>query len=84
MEALMNKLLLASTLGDFAEVMKSINSNVEVKERKLVYGISGLAAILDCSVPTAQKLKNEGKVPYFQEGRKIVFDVDQVLDAIKK
>ena len=79
----MTKPLLTATLGDFCQAMRSINT-VEEKPRKHVYGIAGLAAILDCSVPTAQKLKNEGRVPYFQEGRKIVFDVDAVLDAIKK
>ncbi len=84
METLMEKSLLKATLGDFVEAMKQARPEVEEKPRKLVYGIAGLASILGCSVPTAQKLKNSGDIPFMQKGRKIVFDVDAVLQSLKK
>lgn len=86
MENLMNKPLLHATLGDFVEAMRQA-SRVEETEKetpKLVHGIAGLASILGCSIPTAQKLKGSGKIPYMQQGRKVVFDVEKVLKAIEK
>lgn len=52
-------------------------------DKNFVYGIAGLASILKCSTVTAQKLKSSGAVPYSQAGRKIVFDVNAVLEAIR-
>ena len=80
----LEKPLISATLGDFVEALKTLDVPQEDKPRKLAYGIAGLAAVLGCSVPTAQKLKNSGDIPYMQKGRKIVFDVDKVLEAIKK
>ena len=57
-----------------------IDSNLS---RNFVYGIAGLAKIANCSLPTAQKLKNSGLIPFSQAGRKIIFDVDAVLQSIK-
>lgn len=51
---------------------------------KFVKGISGLAKILKCTNPTAQKLKNSGKIPFYQEGRTLLFSEDEVLKAIQK
>ena len=80
----MNKPLLHATLGDFVEAMRQASKAEEEKpEPRLVHGISGLASILGCSIPTAQKLKSSGKVPYIQEGRKVIFEVDKVLEAIR-
>lgn len=81
----MNKPLLHATLGDFVEAMRQA-SRVEEKESetpKLVHGIAGLANLLGCSIPTAQKLKSSGRVPYLQEGRKVLFEVEKVLEAIR-
>ena len=81
----MEKPLLHATLGDFVEAMK-MASKAEEKENetpRLVHGIAGLASILGCSIPTAQKLKSSGRVPYLQEGRKVVFEVQKVLDVMR-
>ena len=51
-------------------------------EKRYIYSIRELAALLNCSVVTAQKFKNNGLIPYKQLGRKIVFDVDAVLAAM--
>jgi hypothetical protein len=64
--------------------MKNINPKIEEKPRKLVYGIAGLAELIGCSVPTAQKLKNSGKISFIQQGRKIIFDADRVLAELEK
>ncbi len=49
-----------------------------------IYGLKGLAKLLDCSHPTAQKLKNSGRIPYAQVGRKLVFEKETVLAALHK
>ena len=80
----MQKPLLHATLGDFVEAMRQASRAEEEKpEPRLVHGIAGLASILGCSIPTAQKMKNSGRVPYIQEGRKIVFEVEKVLEAMR-
>ncbi len=79
------------TVGEFIELQKknAINiSNAEpagIPKRNLVYGISGLAKLLNCSNATAQKVKNSGRIDkaYTQVGRQIVFDADQVIDLLK-
>ena len=52
-------------------------------EKKYIHSIKELADLLKCSVATAQKYKNEGKIPYKQINRKLYFDVDEVMNAIK-
>jgi hypothetical protein len=80
----LQKPLISATLGDFVQAMKNINPKIEEKPRKLVYGIAGLAELIGCSVPTAQKLKNSGKISFIQQGRKIIFDADRVLAELEK
>jgi len=81
---LLEKPILTATLGDWLEVQKMVNAKVEEKPRRLVYGIAGLANIVGCSIPTAQRIKNSGKVRFIQNGRKLVFDVEQVLEDLAK
>ena len=52
------------------------------EERKILYSINALAEFLNCSQPTAQKLKNSGRIPYRQIGRKVMFDSAEVLKAM--
>jgi hypothetical protein len=47
-----------------------------------IYGIIGLAKFLKTSVPTAQKIKNSGKIPYSQAERTIIFRKADVLEAL--
>jgi excisionase family DNA binding protein len=51
---------------------------------QLIYGVDGLARLLNCSKPTAQRIKDSGKIPFMQLGRKIVFDEQAVLQALNK
>lgn len=84
MNNLLEKPLLHATLGDFVEAMKLVGGKESEREPRLVHGIAGLASLLGCSIPTAQKIKNSGKISFAQEGRKLVFDAEKVLKALEK
>ncbi|GAB2554276.1 DUF3853 family protein [Spirosoma areae] len=62
----------------------TLASSVNNCAKQHIYGIDGLARLLNCSKPTAQRIKDSGKIPFTQVGRKIVFDQDQVLSALGK
>jgi hypothetical protein len=47
-----------------------------------IYGIKGLAKFLQVSTPTAQKIKNSGKIPFSQAERTIIFRKADVLEAL--
>lgn len=51
-------------------------------EHKILRSIQELADFLGCSTVTAQKFKNEGRIPYRQINRKVMFDTAEVLQAI--
>lgn len=60
-----------------------INKNNEpTPESKTLYSIRELADFIGCSTVTAQKLKNEGRIPYRQVNRKVLFDTVEVLKAM--
>lgn len=48
-----------------------------------IKGIHELAVFLKVSASRAQKLKNEGILPYFQDGRLVLFDRDKVREAME-
>lgn len=60
-----------------------IESKVE-NNTTLIRGIKGLAAFLNVSVPTAQKMKNDKIFPCIQRGRTIFFKSDEVLSGLSK
>lgn len=68
----------------FAEKQNDIEECHANNDPQIIRGISGLAQFLNVSMVTAQKLKNQGKIPYRQVGRVLVFVADEVLDAMKK
>ncbi len=47
-----------------------------------IYGIKGLAKFLQVSTPTAQKIKNSGRIPFSQAERTIIFRKADVLEAL--
>lgn len=87
MEIDKNKALFQLSVGEFIELMDSIlnrpaTSHDEVKqERRLEYGIPGIARIFNCSISTANRIKASGKIDkaISQRGRLIVIDVDKAL-----
>lgn len=83
------------TVGEFIELYREIQASwgseentqqqpIRLPDRRYVYGIFGLATLLGCSKPTAQRIKNSGKIDaaISQEGRKIIVDADKVLELL--
>ena len=54
------------------------------QERKTMHSMLELSEFIGCSTVTAQKLKNEGCIPYRQIGRKVLFDSFDVLKAMEQ
>ena len=56
------------------------------RERRLVYGIAGIAQLFNCSKATANRIKQSGKIDkaITQVGNKIVVDADLALELNKK
>ena len=50
--------------------------------KKYVYGIAGIARLFGCSMPTANRIKQSGKIDkaITQIGRKIIVDTDLALE----
>ena len=69
-----------------AEAMAAMPARSEQQspERKILYSIRELSEFIGCSTVTAQKLKNEGRIPYRQVGRKVMFDSADILKAMEQ
>lgn len=50
----------------------------------IIRGIDGLAEFLGVGKNTAQNMKNDGIVPYYQHGRIVLFRPEEVLNALEK
>ena len=70
---------------DLRSVMNEMMDTYLNVRPRLVFGIKGLAELLNISVPKAQNLKNSGILDeaMYQIGRKLAFDADKVL-ALQK
>ena len=55
---------------------------VEARQPHHIKGTHQLAKFLGISVSKAQKLKNEGIIPFFQNERLVLFDPDKVREAM--
>ncbi|OFY49450.1 MAG: hypothetical protein A2W85_06305 [Bacteroidetes bacterium GWF2_41_31] len=67
------------------EVVKSALSEQDTPPQTpepFIKGIHELAKFLRCSPARAQKLKNEGIFPYFQDNRTLLFDRAKVRTAM--
>jgi len=77
---------------EFQQLIENAVSNAMAKiipvqqaaptEKIYIHSIQGLADFLHFSIVTAQKLKNSGKIPYQQTGRKVIFEGNAVLAAM--
>ncbi len=54
------------------------------KPKSFIRGIHGLAKFLKVSPARAQKLKNEGVISCWQDGRVVLFDPDRVTADLMK
>ncbi|HEY9542993.1 MULTISPECIES: DUF3853 family protein [Bacteroidales] len=67
------------------ELLESVQGTTEhapEQERRLVYGIAGIAQIFNCSIATANRIKKSGKInkAISQRGRLIVVDANKALE----
>lgn len=76
--------LLNSTLEDKNAESKTTPKNPNLP--KYVYGIRGIANLLDCSISTANRIKKKGTLDdaIIQQGRTIMVDVDKALELLKE
>lgn len=61
-----------------------VNTNITSNEKKLVYGIDGIAELFGCSRTKANEIKQSGMIDkaVIQIGRKIVVDAELALKLI--
>ena len=71
-------------LIELNQLMDKESSPEAEKKTIELRGIQALASFLKVSATTAQKIKNSGKIPYTQIGRKVLFDGNKVLAALEK
>lgn len=79
---LLDKLVCAMTGRELLELLHSPSLETEVKnEKHYVFGISGIATLFGCSIPTASRIKRSGIIDnaITQVGRKIVVDAEKAL-----
>lgn len=58
----------------------------EEKGKKYVYGVAGLAELLNCSIATAQRRLSSGILEecIIRSGRKIIIDQEATLEILKR
>ena len=61
---------------------ESTKASSSKEEKRYVYGLAGIARLFGCSLPTANRIKQSGKInrAITQIGRKIIVDADFALD----
>ena len=65
----------------FAKAQAPATQAQQKEEKRLVYGISGIAQIFNCSMTTANRIKASGRIDdaITQHGRIIVVDANKAL-----
>lgn len=78
------------TVEQLVEVITKAKAPVEKsipeQETKYEYGIAGIAKIFNCSIRTANRIKQSGRISQAitQIGRMIVIDVNRALELYNK
>ena len=73
------------TVGQLMDLIAKAQATVVEKKpeqtKRLVYGISGIAQLFNCSMTTANRIKASGRIDdaITQHGRIIVVDADKAL-----
>lgn len=82
-----NKPLWQLTVGELLDILDSRKPTPKATtpEKKIVYGLKGIAQLFGCSISTAQRIKNSGKIKkaMSQVGRKIVVDANLALQLYR-
>ena len=76
------ELLFLAQHGIMSTSGETTMSSSSQKERRYVYGLAGIARLFGCSLPTANRIKQSGKINHAitQVGRKIIVDADLALE----
>ena len=93
-ENLLEKPIWQMTGEEFLSLSKFQNDNRKTEkipvpqsnaDKKLVYGIRGIANLLDCSIATANRIKKSGIIDeaIYQHNRKIVVDSERALQLFR-
>lgn len=77
------------TVGQLKDILgqqQTVVVDNSPQEKKLAYGIAGIAQIFNCSMTTANRIKASGRIDraISQYGRMITVDVDLALELMKK
>lgn len=81
-----NTRIIDLTVGELMELLETIKTTPQKAptkpEKRLVYGIAGIAQLFNCSMTTANRIKASGRInrAIMQNGRTIVVDADLALE----
>ena len=81
------ELLFLAQHGNISTIKESPKASSSSKEEKrYVYGLAGIARLFGCSLPTANRIKQSGKInrAITQVGRKIIVDADLALELAER
>ena len=80
------ELLFLAQHGNISTSRESPKASSSKEEKRYVYGLAGIARLLECSLPTANRIKQSGKInrAIIQVGRKIIVDADLTLELAGK
>jgi len=67
------------------EAVQAIQQEMIKPDKKYVYGVMGLANLLHCSRPTAQRIKCSGIIDdaIIQYGHTIIIDAEMAMELLK-
>ena len=76
------ELLFLAHHSNISTSRESIKTSSSKEEKRYVYGLAGIARLFGCSLPTANRIKQSGKInrAITQVGRKIIVDADLALE----
>lgn len=68
--------------GNISTTRESTKASSSKEEKRYVYGLAGIARLFGCSLPTASRIKQSGKIDrtITQIGRKIIIDAELALE----
>lgn len=80
-----NTRIIDLTVGELMELLQSATQQpapAPKPEKRLVYGIAGIAQLFNCSLTTANRIKASGRInrAITQNGRIIVVDAELALE----
>ena len=76
------ELLFLAQHSNMSTSWESTKASSSKEEKRYVYGLAGIARLFGCSLPTANRIKQSGKInrAITQIGRKIIVDADLALE----